>query len=417
MTTPAAFVEIPSGARARFSWLDDPRLKKAIGALEDAEAGSARFVGGCVRDSLLGVAPKDFDIATTLTPDAAGAALKAAGLGVALTGVAHGTITAIVDHQGIEVTTLRKDVSTDGRRASVAFTRDWAVDARRRDFTVNAIYATPIDAIHGGKLYDPVGGIGDAKDKKVRFIGEPEARIREDFLRILRFFRFSARFCASFDKEGLSACAALKDGVAQLSAERIGAELSAILSLANAHLAISAMHEGGVLAQIWPAAPDLDVGARMKKLDPHAPAPLMLAALYGDAGDGIGARLRMSNAEKSVRSNVLKSADLLTDGMTSRGWRLLIHRLGRDVFMDAALLCAARGNLSEDAFRLMSSFVDDWTAPVFAFSGKDVVGEGVAPGPAVSAVLDAARAQWAAEDFPDEARQRAILNVEIAKFQ
>ena len=204
----APFHPLTEEQRAHFSWLTAPHLVKVIAALEAAEPHSARFVGGCVRDSLLGAKPKDFDVATALTPDAATAALKAAGLGVAPTGVEHGTVTAIADHKGVEVTTLRADVSTDGRRATVAFTRDWATDAGRRDFTVNAIYLTP-DA----KLYDPVGGVADAMAKRVRFIGAPEARIREDYLRILRFFRFSARFCETFDAAGLAACAALKDGM------------------------------------------------------------------------------------------------------------------------------------------------------------------------------------------------------------
>ncbi|MEZ5894490.1 MAG: hypothetical protein R3C58_15260 [Parvularculaceae bacterium] len=182
-----ALTPLPAGARAAFAWLDAPHVKRVAAALEAAEKGSARFVGGCVRDSLLGQTPKDIDIATTLTPDAATAALKAAGLGVAPTGVDHGTVTAIADHQGVEVTTLRADVSTDGRRATVAFTRDWSVDAGRRDFTINAIYLTP-----NAKIFDPVGGVADARARIVRFIGELEATHPRGFpcaSAVLPFFR------------------------------------------------------------------------------------------------------------------------------------------------------------------------------------------------------------------------------------
>lgn len=408
MSAGGALVPLDSAARPHFSWLDADYLKKVVAALNAAEADCARFVGGCVRDSLLGDAPKDFDIATTLTPDAAGAALKQAGLGVAPTGIDHGTITAIVDHKGVEVTTLRADVSTDGRRATVAFSRDWAVDAGRRDFTVNAIYLTP-----GGLLYDPVGGVDDARARRVRFIGEPEARIREDFLRILRFFRFSARFCDHFDGAGLAACERLKDGLSQLSAERIGAEMTGILVLPRAVFALEAMAKAGVLQKIWPAPPDLAAAARMKALDARAPAPLMLAAIYGAEGDGIGRALRLSNAEKAVRSGALRAAGSIGAGMPDRTVRERIYRLGADTFADAILLAAARNEIPGAEYARLKDLADAWPAPVFALSGKHVLEAGVAPGPDVAAILAAAEAQWIAEGFPGVARQRAILQQEI----
>ncbi|MFC2953681.1 CCA tRNA nucleotidyltransferase [Marinicaulis aureus] len=390
--------------RAGFSWLEAGHLNRVIAALEAAEPDSARYVGGCVRDSLLGFTPKDFDVATVLTPDAATAALKAAGLGVAPTGVDHGTVTAIADHKGVEVTTLRADVSTDGRRATVAFTRDWATDAGRRDFTVNAIYLTP-----DGRLYDPVGGVADAAKKCVRFIGDPQARIREDYLRILRFFRFSARFCERFDEAGLAACAALKDGIGQLSAERIGAELTGILSLPRAGFALAAMEHSGVLAQVWSETPDLAAAAQMKTIEPHAPAPLMLAALYGEAGQGIGSALRLSNAEKAVRSNALKNLDGVAPKMTDHKVCELIYRYGKDGLADAALLAAARGVISAEDHISVKDRIDRFVAPLLTVSGRDVVKANIEPGPAVSKILVETEQRWIEEGFPGEARQREIL--------
>ena len=404
MNAPAALVPLPDDLRPHFAWREAPYIKRIIAALEAAEPGCARFVGGCVRDSLLGLAPKDIDVATTLTPDRSIAALENAGLGVAPTGVEHGTVTAIADHKGVEITTLRADVSTDGRRATVAFTRDWEIDAGRRDFTVNAIYLTP-DA----RLFDPVGGAADVKARRVRFIGAPEDRIREDYLRILRFFRFSARFCSAFDAAGLAACAALKEGVSQLSAERIGAEMSGLLVLPRAAFALDAMAQSGVLREVWPADPDLEAAARMKAFDKRAPAPLMLAALYGGEGDGIGHALRLSNAEKSMRSAALKAVSEITPGLAQKTVRELIYRCGRDGFFDALLLAAANATIDEDDFKRMKAIAEAAPAPVMALTGRHVVDAGVAPGPEVSRLLAALEAQWIAEEFPDEARQKVIL--------
>ncbi|NJM35940.1 MAG: CCA tRNA nucleotidyltransferase, partial [Rhodomicrobium sp.] len=205
--------------------MTSPPASTVVAALETARPGGARFVGGCVRDSLLGVPFKDIDVATTLRPDEVVGALRDAGLRSAPTGIEHGTVTGIVSGVGVEITTLRADVSTDGRRATVAFTTDWAVDARRRDFTLNALYATP-----HYEVFDAVGGLEDLAAKRVRFIDAPRDRIREDYLRILRFFRFSARFAGGFDENGLRACAEERAGLKRLSAERVGDEMSSILA-------------------------------------------------------------------------------------------------------------------------------------------------------------------------------------------
>ena len=410
MNRNGAFIPLSDAQRRRFDWLNAPYLKKIVAALEKAEKGSARYVGGCVRDSLLGDAPKDFDIATTLSPDAVVATLKHAGLGAAPTGVEHGTVTAIADHHGVEVTTLRADVSTDGRRATVAFTKDWAVDAGRRDFRINAIYLTP-DA----QLYDPVGGLDDAEDKRVRFIGEPEARIAEDYLRILRFFRFTARFSGAFDAAGLAACAAMKGGIERLSAERVGAETTAILALPRAVFALQAMEACGVLAMIWPAEADIAALERLKNAEPYASAPLGLAVLYGDEGSGVGARLRLSNAEKSIRSRALDAAEDVASRMSDREIRVLIYKRGKDGVSDAAAAAHAFQRIGDDDRQRLLTVAGEWTPPVFPISGRHVVAAGVAPGPEVSVLLAAAERRWIEEDFPDEARAQAIFQEVMAR--
>lgn len=406
------WIRLTDQQRNHFHWLNAPPLTRVIAALENAEAGSARYVGGCVRDSLLGAPPKDFDVATTLEPGAVIGALKIAGLRAAPTGVDHGTITAIVDHQGVEVTTLRADVSTDGRRATVAFTKDWSIDAGRRDFTINAIYLTP-----DGGLFDPVGGLADANANCVRFIGDAPERIREDYLRILRFFRFTARFSESFDDAGLAACAALKEGIAKLSAERIGAETMNILSLPRATFALKAMREAGVLEMIWPAAANIDAVIRLKAVEPAAAAPLVLAALYGEGGDGLGARLRLSNAEKALRSSALKGAAQIEPSLDEQGVRAMIYGLGKDVFADSIAVARAFQKIAENDYQRFKEIVDQWSPPVFGVSGRHIIDQGIAAGPAVAKILSAIEAQWISEGFPDEARLGAILTAQIAQHR
>ncbi|WDI30447.1 CCA tRNA nucleotidyltransferase [Hyphococcus flavus] len=410
MTAQTDFFSIPIEARERFNWISAPHLKTVVSALEAAAPDGARFVGGCVRDSLLGETPKDFDIATILEPEEATRALKKAGLRVAPTGIDHGTVTAIVEHQGVEVTSLRADVSTDGRRATVAFTNDWSVDAHRRDFTVNAIYLTS-----DGRLYDPTGGIDDARRRRIRFIGSPEARIKEDYLRILRFFRFSARFCDHYDEAGLEACARLRAGIQQLSAERVGLEFTSILSLPRAVFALEAMYSSGVLKEIWQEEPDLEAATRMKLLSPTAHSALMLAALYGDEGAGIGSRLRLSNAEKSGRTTAIKTAEHFAPNIEQKDLKTILYTFGRDNAFDGALLATARGVLSPDKYRRIRLDIESMVEPVFFISGRHVVDAGVQPGPPVAKILAAVEAQWILEGFPDESRQQAILRDKITQ--
>jgi poly(A) polymerase len=405
-----------TGHAAHFSWVRDTPVQRVLRALEAAEENCVRFVGGCVRDSLLGEAPKDIDLATMLTPDRVISALKSGGLGVAPTGIDHGTVTAIADNKGIEVTTLRADVSTDGRRATVAFTRDWTVDARRRDFTVNALYVTP-----SLTLFDAVGGMADLNERRIRFIGDAEDRIREDYLRILRFFRFSARFSATFDATGLAACTALKDGLRRLSAERIGDETMKLLSLPAPQAAVSVMAASGVLAEVWPATPEIETLARLKTLDPSAPAPIGLAALFGSAGEGVDAKLRLSNAQSARRRSALINAALVDPALDERTARALLYRMGAAAWDDACILAEAKFLAGSEtppprhaAFERLRALPQRWTPPRLPFSGKDALAAGISEGPAVAAVIKAAEARWIGEDFPSRARAMAIFAEEAA---
>ena len=398
--------------RPFFKWLDASYLKKVIGALEAAEKGSARFVGGCVRDSLLGAAPKDFDIATTLQPARVVEALKSAKLRSAPTGIEHGTVTAIVDHKGVEITTLRSDVSTDGRRATVAFTDNWSKDSERRDFRINAIYLTP-----DGRLFDPVGGVADANKKSVRFIGDARERIREDYLRILRFFRFTARFAERFDEDGLAACVDLKDGIPKLSAERIGSELMSISSLPRAAFAYEAMSEAGVLEAVWPETVNVVAIERLKSVVPDAGGPLVLAAAFGEQGDGIGGRLRLSNAEKSIRSNALKVANDIDSSLSEKEVRLRIYRFGKDGFGDGAALAHAIGKISAVDYARFMDVGEQWEPPTLQVTGRHVLALGIEPGPAVTKILDALEAQWIDEGFPGDDRLDVILSELVASHR
>ncbi len=413
----AALTPLDPALSSHFTWTGDPAIQKIVRALSQTESGSVRFVGGCVRDSLIGEAPKDIDIATTLLPDQVIASLKSAHLGAAPTGIEHGTITAIADHKGVEVTTLRSDVSTDGRRATVAFTRDWARDARRRDFTINALYLTPsLD------LFDSVGGMDDLLARRVRFIGGAEDRIREDYLRILRFFRFSARFATQWDESGLTACAALKDGLRRLSAERVGDEMTKLLSLPAPQGAVSAMQASGVLAEVWQENPRIETLARLKAIEPSAPSAIALAALFGAKGEGIDARLRLSNAQGLRRRLAVANAAVIDRSLDDARARALLYRTGGEAWRDACLLAEAiflsesrTPALCDPEFERLRTLPDRWTPPRLPFSGRDALGLGVPKGPAVAAVIKAAESRWIEEDFPPTGRARTIFAEEAAR--
>ena len=389
-------------------WLTAPATRAVMAALAAADGPDcARFVGGCVRNALIGAPIDDIDIATTLTPDAVGAALKAAGLRSVPTGIEHGTVTAISEHQPFEITTLRRDVSTDGRRATVAFTTDWAEDAGRRDFCLNALYA---DA--GGVILDPTGqGFDDALAGRIVFVGEPEGRIREDYLRILRFYRFYAWYGRGApDAAATAACAALADGVEQLSAERVSKELLKLLAAPDPRPAVRLMAEAGVLARVLREPGDLTLFEAMTDLS--GDAVLRLSGLLPDDPvrvAEIARGLRLSNAQ---RDRLVEAASgEATTGLTDPQARATIYRDGRQAFEDRVMRAWAAGGDAEDARRLLV-LAQDWARPTLPVGGRDLAQLGLKPGPETGRVLKAFEAGWIADDFPDhghEDRLRALL--------
>ncbi|WP_136161116.1 CCA tRNA nucleotidyltransferase [Sphingomonas flavalba] len=385
-------------------WRHRPGLDRLLAAL-GAGAGETRFVGGAVRDTLLGLPVADLDLATRLRPEAVRDRIRAAGLKAVPTGLAHGTITAVLADGPVEVTTLRRDVSTDGRRATVAFSDDWREDAARRDFTINALYADPAS----GALFDYFGGADDLTARRVRFIGDPLTRIAEDHLRILRFFRFHARFGGGApDAEGYAACAARANDLMALSRERIADELLKMLAGHDPATPIGLMRDRAILT---PVLPEID-GAGEQRLAALVAAEAaasiapdrirrLIALLPGDpaVADAILARLKLSNA-------IRKRAALVLAPCAETAPDRIGYRLGREAAIDR-LLIAGR---TEEA-----SALGDWQRPTLPISGGALVARGLSAGPAVARALRRIEEQWVAEGFPDTARVAAIADAVVRR--
>ncbi|MGB7420192.1 MAG: CCA tRNA nucleotidyltransferase [Erythrobacter sp.] len=391
--------------RRETPWTQRP----ALGLLTEAlGVQNIRWVGGAVRDTLLGIAVHDVDCATVLTPDAVIVQCDKAGIRTAPTGIDHGTVTAILkDEVGtmpVEVTTLRRDVATDGRRATVAFSQHWEEDAARRDFTINALYAHPETLA----VSDYFGGLADLAARRVRFIGDPRERIAEDHLRILRYYRFQARFGEGCDVEAEEACAAMAPTLKGLSRERIAGELLALLALPDPHETIARMSEAGVLGVILPEADDetlaalarLQIFEREQELTP-APLRRLAALLPPDSAiaETVAARLRLSKAQRAR----LVSASKRRPGDADNP-RALAYRIG--------------GAEGVDRLALLGKSVREltlWEPPVFPLKGGTIVARGVAAGPEVARILQAVEARWVAEDFPNTARVQQLLERELAE--
>ena len=373
-------------------WRDQPGLKRLADAL-GARDGDARYVGGAVRDTLLGLDVADIDIATRHAPAEVIARLEAGGIRAVPTGIDHGTVTAVSSGTVVEVTTLRRDVSTDGRRATVAFTDDWREDAARRDFTINALYADLLT----GQVYDWFGGLDDLKARRVRFNGDPYQRIAEDHLRILRFFRFHARFGETIDAEGLTACTERANDLMALSRERIAAELLKLLVAPRAVETIALMIECGIFR---PVLPEIIDAAALTRLAAHeaaegvAPDAIRrLAALIAPAdAEGVGARLKLSNNDR-------KRLQAAHDGPGGEGPRALAYRVGPAIATDRLLLAGE----SVAALR-------DWTPPRLPIGGGEIVARGIAKGPEVARILRAVESEWIARGFPDATETGAIAD-------
>lgn len=367
-------------------------------------AENIRWVGGAVRDGLLGAPVNDVDCATLLMPAEVIARCGKAGIRTVPTGIEHGTVTAILEDGPVEITTLRRDVATDGRRATIAFAKDWSEDAARRDFTINALYAHPETL----EIADYFGGLDDLAARRVRFIGDARQRIAEDHLRILRYYRFQTRFGAQLDDVAEDACAALAHTLKGLSRERVAAELLGLLSLPDPHPTLERMRARGVLGVVLPEACKAQLAALARLIAAEAeqgfaPDPVRrLAALLPpspDVAETVAARLRLSKAQRTrLGAAAERTASDVSDPQA------LAYRLSPQLAIDRLLL------LGTDARGL-----DGWTVPLFPLKGGAVVARGVTAGPAVARVLQAVEARWVAEGFPDSARVDQLLTEELAK--
>lgn len=382
-------------------WTTRADLAALVAALDPDGEGLVRYVGGAVRDTLLGIAVKDIDMATPLEPRAVIERLETAGIRSVPTGLAHGTVTAVLEGGPVEITTLRRDVSTDGRHATVAFSQSWQEDAARRDFTINALYADPGHLA----LHDFFGGLEDLAERRLRFIGTPEDRIREDYLRILRYFRFQARFGSlPADGDAEAACSALAPGLKGLSRERIASELLMLLALPDPSPTVTRMAELGVLAVILPEAAPAALPPLIAAEQAHgiAPEPLrrLAALLPADPpmAEQIGARLRLSIAQRKHLAAVAARK------VPEEAARPLAYRMGREAAFDRLLITG--GSIAP---------LQGWDIPQFPLKGGMIVARGVSAGPEVARILRAVEAMWVAEGFPDEARVLTLLDSEIAR--
>jgi poly(A) polymerase len=402
------------GLLSSAAWLKSAALARIFTAL-DASSGKSRVIGGAVRNALMGIPISDIDIATELLPEDVIERATRAGLHVYPTGLDHGTVTVVADGLAVEVTTLRRDVETDGRRAVVAFTKDWHEDALRRDFTINALSC---DA--NGEVFDTVGGLDDLKARRVRFIGKAEDRIAEDYLRILRFFRFTSAYAEGEpDARGLAACLALKDGLKQLSAERTGAEVMKFIVTPRACEIADLIETGGLFEIIAGHAAKPAHLVRLQAIEralgeaPDAIARLtVLLVTTPDDAHQLSQRLRLSNAESSALAAATGDNLTGTQGPSGSAGQAELYRLGPDAFCRLARVAWARSAApaSDPAWRLKSLLATRWSPPIMPFSGSDVLALGIPVGPRIGRTLKAYEAWWIEAGFPsDRAAQCARL--------
>jgi poly(A) polymerase len=401
-------------------WLTSGPAGRVLGLL-NADGEEARVVGGAVRNAVLGIPTADIDIATTAPPAEVIRRARAAGIKSVPTGIDHGTVTLVVDGKPFEVTTLREDTETFGRKAKVAFGRDWVRDAERRDFTINGL---SVDA--GGVIHDHVGGYDDLVARKVRFIGDPNQRIAEDYLRILRFFRIHAAYGKGDpDRAGYLACIEARAGLATLSAERVRMEVLKLMIAEGAAGALVAMADGGLLLSIFGGVAYIGPFAAMiaaerllgLKADPVRRLGALAVAVTEDARR-LAARLRLTNSETRA-----------LDSMGHRWWRLAgmdeatarrrLYRLGADSYRDRLMLAWARagGTTPSASWRELATLPERWIAPKFPLKAADFAARGIAEGPALGHVLALAEDAWLAADFPlDESALKAIADQTVARF-
>lgn len=429
--TAAPSSAVPHPLLADAPWLKADATRRVLAAIE-SRGHRARVVGGAVRNTLLARAVSDIDIATDAPPEMVTRLVTDAGLAAVPTGLKHGTITVVADHHPFEVTTLRRDVATDGRHATVAFTDDWHADASRRDFTMNALYC---DA--AGVLYDFVGGLADIERRRVRFIGDAHQRIREDYLRILRFFRFSAEYAwLPFDPAAVSACVAERSGLSRLSAERIRSELLKLLVAPAAAEAIAIMSDRGIL-DLLIGSFDKATFARLCETDRHLVRALApegfahefaglnrLAALAGlrtpEDAARLMERLRLSRNETehlaATAAAAARFGDVASDDAppSIELARSVLYRDGAAAGRDGVLLAWSRSAAATDdpAWTQLCGTIANWMPPTLPVSGADVVALGVAPGRRVGEVLRTFEEWWIAAGFPSG---KSVLDAELRR--
>ena len=408
-------------------WFSKPGLQRIL-ALLNADGGEARIVGGAVRNALMGMPVADIDMATTLPPQDVVERAKEAGIKAVPTGIEHGTVTLVLDGEGFEVTTLRRDLETDGRHAQVAFGTDWNEDAQRRDLTINALYA---DA--SGEVIDLVGGLADIETRSVRFIGDADTRISEDYLRVLRFFRFFAHYGSGRpDADGLRASARAKDKLSTLSAERVWSEMKKLLSATDPSRALLWMRQSGVLSQVLPETEKWGIDAihglvaAEQALGWTPDALVRLASIVPVDAERVVAmasRLRLSNAE-AKRLKQWASAPVIDTAITDAAFDRLLYRNGVEgITMRLMLsLAAARADVSagEGAMQKIArlsallSRTQKFVRPTFPLSGADVLASGVTPGPKVGEILGQLEEKWIEFNFSlDRAALTARLEAAV----
>ncbi|ODS01303.1 hypothetical protein AUC68_00020 [Methyloceanibacter methanicus] len=397
-------------------WLARPETVRLFEALS-GETGATRAVGGAVRDALLGLPVSDVDFATTIVPEKVIARARKAGLKAIPTGIAHGTVTVVVDGVSFEVTTLRHDVETFGRHATVAFTEDWAEDAARRDFTLNALYAGM-----DGTLFDPLGGYPDLVAGRIRFIGDPASRIKEDYLRILRFFRFNAWYGRGpFDAAGLSACVRARAGMRRLSAERVASEVKRLLVAPRAAEAMSVLFDHGLICDILGGVPRLTRFARLigieDALDRQPSAILRLAALavfVPEDAKRLARRFKLSNAEQAqLALGGVPFDEALPDEAAAKR---KLYALGPDAYTARVMLAWATGDapVTDPDWHRAATLAARWEAPVFPLRGTDIAALGKFSGPEIGAMLREAEQRWIDGGFAEDREGLLALARELA---
>nr|WP_320141282.1 CCA tRNA nucleotidyltransferase [uncultured Cohaesibacter sp.] len=385
-----------------FQWRHDPALQRLF-SLVNRDGEEVRVVGGAVRNSLLGAKVSEIDCATTAEPDKIMAWAQEAGIKAIPTGIDHGTVTLVIDGRPFELTTLRTDIETDGRHAEVAFGRDWVGDAHRRDFTMNAVY---MDA--AGRLYDPVGqGIKDARARHVRFIGDANQRIAEDYLRVLRFFRFFSQYGERFEEGDYQACIAAQASLATLSAERVGAEMTKLLEGPFSVRALHAMHKGGMLTGLLACVPHLARFTRLKALAAQLYLKpdfnVLLTALCVDVredAERLAKTLRLPNRNRDAMMRMAKTVCSIV-AIDEQVLEQLAYMHGKETARDLVLLALARRQISPDLTKLSMLLRDIalWTVPVFPLNGRDLIDKGMKPGPQIGSHLDQLEKAWVASGF------------------